>query len=88
MSQVGEITGGEYFNLSLLFGKTLVRWQSSPAEGSGFLFPSVLEGGEKGDVALTATQMTTNLQTHLRAAGMGRQAVYDALLSSGRGGES
>ena len=44
--------------------------QWSLAEGSGFLFPSVLEGGEKGELALTPAQMTTNLQTHLRAAGM------------------
>ena len=44
--------------------------QWSLAEGSGLLFPSVLEGGEKGDVALTAVQMTTSLRTHLRAAGM------------------
>ena len=45
--------------------------QSSLAKGPGLLFPSVLEGGEKGDVALTAVQMTTSLQAHLRAAGMG-----------------
>ena len=38
--------------------------------GSRFLFPSVLEGGEKGDVAPTAVRMTASLQTHLRAAGM------------------
>ncbi|CAM9635092.1 unnamed protein product [Laminaria digitata] len=44
--------------------------QWSLAEGSGFLFPSVVESGEKGDLALTPAQMTTNLQTHLRAAGM------------------
>ena len=44
--------------------------QWSLARGSGFLFPSVLEGGEKGYVALTAVQMTTSLQAHLRAAGM------------------
>ena len=40
------------------------------AAGSGFLFPSILEGGDKGDLALTPAQMTANLQTHLRAAGM------------------
>ena len=34
------------------------------------MFPSVLEGGEKGEQALTLAQMTTNHQTHLRAAGM------------------
>ena len=44
--------------------------QWSLAEGSGFLFPSVLEGRGKGDGALTAVQMTTGLQTHLLAAGM------------------
>lgn len=38
--------------------------------GSLFLFPSVLEGGEKGEPALTPAQMTTNLPTHLRATGM------------------
>ncbi|CAN0597596.1 unnamed protein product, partial [Laminaria digitata] len=41
-----------------------------PAEGSGFLFPSVLASGDKGDRALTPAQMTSNLQTHLRAAGL------------------
>ena len=40
------------------------------AEGSGFLFPSVRDNGEKGNRALTPAQMTSNLQTHLRAAGM------------------
>ncbi|CAN0075198.1 unnamed protein product, partial [Laminaria digitata] len=44
--------------------------QWSLAGGSGFLFPSVLESREKGELALTPAQMTTNLQTHLRAAGM------------------
>ena len=44
--------------------------QWSLAKGSGFLFLVVLEGGEKGDVALTAMQMITSLQAHLRAAGM------------------
>ena len=29
--------------------------------GSGFLFPSVLEGGEMGELALTPVQMATNL---------------------------
>ena len=42
--------------------------QWSLAKGSGFLFSSVLQGREKGDVALTAVQMTTSLQGHLRAA--------------------
>ena len=36
--------------------------------GSGFLFPSVLEGGEMGELALTPAQMATNLQTRLRTA--------------------
>ena len=44
--------------------------QWSLAKGTGVLFPTVLEGGEKGDVALTAVQMTTSLHAHLRAAGM------------------
>ena len=44
--------------------------QWSLAERSRFLFPSVLEGGKKGELALTPAQMTTNFQTHLRAAGM------------------
>ena len=43
--------------------------QWSLAEGSRFLFPSVLDGGEKGELALTPTQMTTILQTH-QAPGM------------------
>ena len=34
------------------------------------MFPSGLEGGEKGELALTPAQITTDLQTHLRAAGM------------------
>ena len=38
--------------------------------GSGLLFPSVLEGGEKGELAFTLALMTTNLQIHLRAARM------------------
>ena len=44
--------------------------QWSLAEGSTSLLPSVLEGGEKGELALMPAKMTTNLQTHLRAAGM------------------
>ena len=40
------------------------------AGGSGFLFPSVRENGEKGKLALTPAQMTANLQAHLRAAYM------------------
>ena len=40
------------------------------AEGSRLPFPSVLEGGKKGELALTPAQVTTNLQTHLRAAGV------------------
>ena len=38
--------------------------------GSRFLFPSVLEGGEKGEQVLTPAQMTTNLLTHLRMVGI------------------
>ena len=37
-------------------------------EGPGFLFPSALESGRKGNLALTPAQKTSNLQTHLRAA--------------------
>ena len=33
-------------------------------------FPSVLEGGKKGEPVLTTAQMTTNRHTHLRAEGM------------------
>ena len=44
--------------------------QWSLAEGSGVCFTSVLEGGEKGELALTPAQTTTNLQTHLRVAVM------------------
>lgn len=40
------------------------------AEESGFLFPSVLQGGEKRELALTPAKMTTNLQIHLRTASM------------------
>ena len=40
------------------------------AEGSGFLFPSVRDNEEKGNLALTPAQMTANLQAHLHAAGM------------------
>ncbi|CAM9837951.1 unnamed protein product, partial [Laminaria digitata] len=43
--------------------------QWSLAAGSGFLFSSVLEGGAKGDLALTPAQRTTNPQTRLREAG-------------------
>ena len=38
--------------------------------GPGFLFPSVLEGGELGELALTPAQMATNLKTRLRTARM------------------
>ena len=44
--------------------------QWSLAEGSPFPFPSVLEGGKKGEPVLTTAQMTTNRHTHLRAEGM------------------
>ena len=40
------------------------------AEGLGFLFPSVQENGEKGNLVLTPAQMTANLQAHLREADM------------------
>ena len=43
-----------------------VQW--SLAEGSGLLFPSVLEGGEMGELSLTPAQITTSLQTRLRTA--------------------
>ena len=36
----------------------------------GHLFPVVLPGGGRGDVALTAPRMVTALQGHLRAAGL------------------
>ena len=39
-------------------------------EGSGFLFPSVLEDREKRELTLTPAQIATNLQAHLWAAGM------------------
>ena len=38
--------------------------------GSRFLFSSILEGGEMGELALTPAQMGTNLQTRLRTARM------------------
>lgn len=44
--------------------------QWSCAEGLGFMFPRVLEGGEEEERASTPAQMTTNLQIHLWAAGM------------------
>ena len=44
--------------------------QWSLAEGPRLPFPSVVEGGAKGELALTPAQMTTDLQTHLRAVGM------------------
>ena len=37
-------------------------------EGSGFLFPTVVENGDKGNLALTPAQRTSNLRTHLSAA--------------------
>ena len=58
------------------------------AEVSGFLFPSVLECRNKRELAFTPAVMTTNLQTHLREAGMKDiLAVHDALLPR-RSGES
>ena len=59
----------------------------SLAEGSGFLFPSVLVGGGKGELALMPVQMTTNLQTHLRAVGM-EDERYTMLSFRGRGAAS
>ncbi|CAM9728164.1 unnamed protein product [Pylaiella littoralis] len=47
---------------------TSLQW--SLGEGAGFLFPTVRDDGTKGEVALTPAQMTTNLQAHLRAAGI------------------
>ena len=44
--------------------------QCSLAEGSGCLFPSVLEGRKRISLAFTLTQITTNFQTHLSAANM------------------
>lgn len=38
--------------------------------GGAFLFPSVLESGAKGNVVLMPAQMTSNVQIHLRGAGM------------------
>ena len=43
--------------------------QWSLARASEFLFPSVLDGVEKGELTTTPTHKTTNLQIH-RAAGM------------------
>ena len=43
--------------------------QLSPAEGSGFLLPSVLECVKK-KLAMTPAQMTTNSQTRFRGASM------------------
>lgn len=42
-----------------------VSKRSALVEISGFLFPSVLDSGAKGNLALTPVQMTPNLQTHL-----------------------
>ena len=42
--------------------------QWSLAEGSGFIFPGVLDSGEKGEQAMTPTQMTTKLQNHQAAS--------------------
>ncbi|CAN0189078.1 unnamed protein product, partial [Laminaria digitata] len=82
-SQVLQMSEGEEFIFNFLFGKTLRSSSQAvvvrrnldcrcavAAMGSGFLFPSVVESVERGDLALTPAQMTTNLQTHLRAAGM------------------
>lgn len=54
-------------------------------EGSGFLFPSVLNTEAEGNLAPMPAQMTSNPQTHLRAVGMeyGGQAVHVALFLGG-----
>ena len=57
-------------------------------EGSGFLFPSVLESGGRENLALTPAQMTSNLQAHVRAAIYGSQAVHVELLRCRGGGGS
>ena len=51
--------------------------QWSLARGSEVLFPSAQNGGREGELAMTPTQKTTNLQV-LRAAGMKdkRYAMY------------
>ena len=57
------------------------------AEGSGFLFPSVLESGAKENLALTPAQMASNLQTHLRPAGMEDKRYTLHSFRVGGGGE-
>ena len=54
----------------IVFRQAAASMQWALSEGSGFLFPSVRENGEEGNLALNPTQMTANLQAHLRAAGM------------------
>ena len=44
---------------------TSMQW--ALAEDSGFCFPSVLESGDKGKLALAPAQLTSNRQAHLRA---------------------
>ena len=36
------------------------NWAMVTCRGSGFLFSSVIEGGEMGELALTPAQMATN----------------------------
>ena len=52
------------------YGQASTFMQWALVGESGFLFPGVLESGDKGKLALTPSQMTYNLQAHLRAAGM------------------
>ena len=46
------------------YRQAAVPMQSALAEGSGFLFRSVLGSGAKGNLAMTPAQITVNLQTH------------------------
>ena len=58
------------------------------AEGSGFLFSSVLESGVQGNLALTPAQMTSTPQTHLRTASMeDKQYTLCFFRVGGGGGE-
>lgn len=57
----------------LAYKQAAASMQWSLGDGVGFLFPTVLEDGTKGELALTPAQMTTNLQAHLRVAGMADQ---------------
>ena len=59
-----------------------MKWEL--VAGSCLLFPSVPESGDRGNFAYTQLQMTCNLQTHQRAAGV--EAKRYTLHSSGWGG--